>query len=170
MTAARAPAELSVVMPGPVPGMHVFAASMACRRGWTRISAFLTNPAPAARSCSRRSRSSRASCQIPQLPTGRRNSTSRGPTRIVSGLAGNTYSIFCDGPKTRYSEWMSGSAPSRNPAERLNRELMTLQDTNTRAPTRERTSLPHLTETYHGCRQGSGNSEVPFRGRLGRFK
>jgi hypothetical protein len=39
------------------------------------------------------------------------------------------------------------------PAERLNRELMMLQDTSTRSPTRERTSLPHLTKTYHGGRQ-----------------
>jgi hypothetical protein len=29
--------------------------------------------------------------------------------RIVSGLAENTNSIFCDGPRARYSEWMSGS-------------------------------------------------------------
>jgi len=34
--------------------------------------------------------------------------------RIVSGLAENTNSIFCDGPRARYSEWMSGSANGRN--------------------------------------------------------
>ena len=36
-------------------------------------------------------------------------------------------------PKTRYSEWMSGSAPRRNPAERLNRELINLLRIETRA-------------------------------------
>jgi hypothetical protein len=79
--------------------------------------------------------------QVPQLPTGRRRSTSRGLLRIVSGLAGSTYSIFCDGPTIRYSQWMSGSAPSRNPAVRLNRKLTTLQDTNTRSPN-ARTDIP----------------------------
>src|ERR1700687_261455 len=54
-------------------------------------------------------------------------------------------------PLDKDLSWMSGSAPSRTPAERLNRELMRLQDTSTRSPTRERTSLPHLTKTYHGC-------------------
>jgi hypothetical protein len=33
-----------------------------------------------------------------RLPTGRRRSHSRGSLRIVSGLAENTNSIFCDGP------------------------------------------------------------------------
>src|SRR5260370_4289189 len=32
------------------------------------------------------------------LPTERRRSNSRGSLRIVSGLAENTHSIFCDGP------------------------------------------------------------------------
>jgi hypothetical protein len=58
---------------------------------------------------------------------------SRGLLRTVSGLAGNTDSIFCEGPTTRCSQWMSGSAPSRNPAERLNRKLMTLQRYNARS-------------------------------------
>jgi hypothetical protein len=35
--------------------------------------------------------------------------------RIVSGLAENTNSIFCDGPRARYSEWMSGSATAGCP-------------------------------------------------------
>src|SRR5439155_4577220 len=33
-----------------------------------------------------------------RLPTERRRSNSRGSLRIVSGLAENTHSIFCDGP------------------------------------------------------------------------
>ena len=39
---------------------------------------------------------------------------SGGSLRIVSGLAENTNSIFCDGPSARGSQWMSGSAKSRN--------------------------------------------------------
>ena len=40
---------------------------------------------------------------------------SRGSLRIVSGLAENTNSIFCDGSsEPRDSKWMSGSAESRN--------------------------------------------------------
>src|SRR5205809_3100808 len=41
----------------------------------------------------------RADCQVLRLPTERRISNSRGSLRIVSGLAVNTHSIFCDGPK-----------------------------------------------------------------------
>ena len=37
--------------------------------------------------------------QVPRLPTERRRSDSRGSLRIVSGLAANTNSIFCDGSK-----------------------------------------------------------------------
>src|SRR5205809_3958476 len=40
----------------------------------------------------------RADCQVLRLPTERRRSNSRGSLRIVSGLAENTHSIFCDGP------------------------------------------------------------------------
>src|SRR5438094_225763 len=36
--------------------------------------------------------------QVLRLPTERRRSNSRGSLRIVSGLAENTHSIFCDGP------------------------------------------------------------------------
>jgi hypothetical protein len=44
---------------------------------------------------------------------------SRGSLRIVSGLAVNTNSIFCDGPVPRGSKWMSGSAGMQEPpAER----------------------------------------------------
>src|SRR5438132_11563983 len=39
------------------------------------------------------------SCQVLRLPTERRISNSRGSLRIVSGLAVNTHSIFCDGPQ-----------------------------------------------------------------------
>src|SRR4029077_14962785 len=38
-------------------------------------------------------------CQVLRLPTERRRSNSRGSLRIVSGLAVNTHSIFCDGPQ-----------------------------------------------------------------------
>lgn len=41
----------------------------------------------------------RADCQVLRLPTERRRSNSRGSLRIVSGLAENTHSIFCDGPQ-----------------------------------------------------------------------
>src|SRR5438309_2911320 len=41
----------------------------------------------------------RAACQVLRLPTERRRSNSRGSLRIVSGLAENTHSIFCDGPQ-----------------------------------------------------------------------
>src|SRR5205823_7124495 len=41
----------------------------------------------------------RADCQVLRLPTERRTSNSRGSLRIVSGLAENTHSIFCDGPQ-----------------------------------------------------------------------
>src|SRR4029077_11994271 len=41
----------------------------------------------------------RADCQVLRLPTERRRSNSRGSLRIVSGLAVNTHSIFCDGPQ-----------------------------------------------------------------------
>jgi len=44
--------------------------------------------------------------------------------RIVSGLAENTNSIFCDGPRARYSEWMSGSATAGTTAERHICELV----------------------------------------------
>ena len=44
--------------------------------------------------------------------------------RIVSGLAENTNSIFCDGPRARYSEWMSGSATAGTIAERHMCELV----------------------------------------------
>ena len=44
--------------------------------------------------------------------------------RIVSGLAENTNSIFCDGPRARYSEWMSGSATAGTIAERHTCELV----------------------------------------------
>ena len=44
--------------------------------------------------------------------------------RIVSGLAENTNSIFCDGPRARYSEWMSGSATAGTIAERHTCELL----------------------------------------------
>ena len=44
---------------------------------------------------------------------------SRGSLRIVSGLAENTNSIFCDGFNARGSKWMSGSAWMQEPpAER----------------------------------------------------
>ena len=48
---------------------------------------------------------------------------SRGSLRVVSGLAENTNSIFCDGSsQARGSKWMSGSAPMQEPsAERLTR-------------------------------------------------
>jgi hypothetical protein len=41
----------------------------------------------------------RADCQVLRLPTERRRSNSRGSLRIVSGLAENTHSIFCDDPQ-----------------------------------------------------------------------
>ena len=44
--------------------------------------------------------------------------------RIVSGLAENTNSILCDGPRARYSEWMSGSATAGTIAERHTCELL----------------------------------------------
>jgi len=44
--------------------------------------------------------------------------------RIVSGLAENTNSIFCDGLRARYSEWMSGSATAGTTAERHICELV----------------------------------------------
>ena len=44
--------------------------------------------------------------------------------RIVSGLAENTNSIFCDGLRARYSEWMSGSATAGTTAERHMCELV----------------------------------------------
>ena len=44
--------------------------------------------------------------------------------RIVLGLAENTNSIFCDGPRARYSEWMSGSATAGTIAERHMCELV----------------------------------------------
>jgi hypothetical protein len=47
--------------------------------------------------------------------------------RMVSGLAENTNSIFCDGPRARYSEWMSGSATAGTIAERHTCELVVPQ-------------------------------------------
>ena len=47
--------------------------------------------------------------------------------RIVSGLAENTNSIFCDGLSARYSEWMSGSATAGTIAERHICELVVPQ-------------------------------------------
>src|SRR5437868_13409184 len=62
------------------------------------------------------------------LPTERRRVISRGSLRIVSRLAENTNSIFCEGHfMARGSKWMSGSANRRNYAERHNRELKILQ-------------------------------------------
>src|SRR5436309_6819349 len=48
----------------------------------------------------------RADCQVLQLPTERGRLNSRGSLRIVSGLAENTHSIFCDDP--RGSETVNG--------------------------------------------------------------
>lgn len=91
----------------------------------------------------RSSRSSRASCQVPQLPTGRRSSTSRGLTRICFETGRETLTQSSE--TVQEPDTVNGClvlAPSRNTAERLNRKLMTLQDTSTPSPTRERTSLP----------------------------
>ena len=41
---------------------------------------------------------------------------SRGSLRVVSGLAENTNSIFCDGSTARGSKWMSGSAWTQEPS------------------------------------------------------
>jgi len=54
--------------------------------------------------------------------------------RIVSGLAENTNSIFCDGPRARYSEWMSGSATAGTIAERHICELVVPRHRYLRAP------------------------------------
>jgi hypothetical protein len=52
----------------------------------------------------------RAGCQVSQATDWAMGSNLRRLLQIVSGLAENTNSIFCDGPGARDSEWMSGSA------------------------------------------------------------
>jgi hypothetical protein len=83
--------------------------------------------------------------------------------RNVSGLAGNTHSIFCDGlnsPIQRMDVWFC--VTRRNRAERHNREVMnTLSETTRRSPERYRKALPHLTKTYHGSRLLGSNPPVP---------
>jgi hypothetical protein len=60
----------------------------------------------------------RAGRQVPQVADWAKESNLPMLPRIVSGLAENTNSIFCDGPRARYSEWMSGSATAGTIAER----------------------------------------------------
>jgi predicted phage gp36 major capsid-like protein len=76
---------------------------------------------------------------------------SRGSLRIVSGLAENPNSIFCDGSHgARGSKWMSGSAECRNQpprGERAQRPL--LIGPATRSPERARKTRAFLlTKTY----------------------
>jgi hypothetical protein len=52
----------------------------------------------------------RAGCQVLQATDWAMESNLRRLLQIVSGLAENTNSIFCDGPGARDNEWMSGSA------------------------------------------------------------
>src|SRR5271154_5360011 len=88
------------------------------------------------------------------MPTGRRSSCSQGFLRNVSGLAGNTHSIFCDGWKQldtangclvpRYTQ-----QPRREAQPRSDEQA---EERNRRSPERSRKSSPNLTKTYHGCR------------------
>jgi hypothetical protein len=76
---------------------------------------------------------------------------SRASLRIVSGLAENPNSIFCDGSfAARGSKWMSGSAECRNYQPRGKRaQRQPLIGLTTRSPERERKTRAFLlTMTY----------------------
>ena len=103
------------------------------------------------------------------MPTGRRSSCSLGFLRNVSGLAGNTHSIFCDGwkqPDTangclvlRYAQEPRREAQPRGDEQAKGRTR--------RSPERNRKSSPNLTETYHGSRHGDWNLQTSDRLRTG---
>jgi len=90
--------------------------------------------------------------------------------RIVSGLAENTNSIFCDGLRARYSEWMSGSATAGTTAERHMCELVVPRHRYC-ALLKKRASRDVcflLTNDLHGCRRlvrGLAKSATPAKGR-----
>src|SRR5438552_2617519 len=97
----------------------------------------------------------RADCQVLRLPTERRRSNSRGSLRIVSGLAENTHSIFCDGPHG--PETVNGCPVLRRQettAERHTCELRVLIASIVRAPPKRASgeSFSPLTKDLHGCR------------------
>src|SRR2546421_10872818 len=98
----------------------------------------------------------RADCQVLRLPTERRRSNSRGSLRIVSGLAENTHSIFCDGPHG--PETVNGCPVLRRQettAERHTCELRVLIASIVRAPPKRASgeSFSPLTKDLHGRRQ-----------------
>src|SRR5205809_4049596 len=109
----------------------------------------------------------RADCQVLRLPTERRRSNSRGSLRIVSGLAENTHSIFCDGPHG--PETVNGCPVLRRQettAERHTCELRVLIASIVRAPPKRASgeSFSPLTKDLHGGRQSLPNrvtSELP---------
>src|SRR5271156_6557606 len=98
------------------------------------------------------------------MPTGRRSPCSQGLLRNISGLAGNTHSICCDGWKRldtangclvlRYTQ-----EPRREAQPRSDEQA---EGKTRRSPERSRKSSPNLTKTYHGCRLIVTNSgQVP---------
>src|SRR6266571_9271257 len=102
--------------------------------------------------------------QVLRLPTERRRSNSRGSLRIVSGLAENTHSIFCDGPHG--PETVNGCPVLRRQettAERHTCELRVLIASIVRAPPKRESgeSFSPLTKDLHGCRQYGSYPQQP---------
>ena len=96
----------------------------------------------------------RADRQVPQVADWATESNLPMLPRIVSGLAENTNSIFCDGPGARYSEWMSGSAMAGTIAERHRCELVIPRHWYLRAPQKRASGdvCFLLTNDLHGRR------------------
>ena len=124
------------------------------RPQWTRVRSGKRTKSSGLKPLRRTSRFIQRDLPGPQMPTGRRSSCSLGFLRNVSGLAGNTHSIFCDGwkqPDTangclvlRYAQEPRREAQPRGDEQAEGRTR--------RSPERSRKSSPNLTETYHGSR------------------
>src|SRR5439155_22366090 len=101
----------------------------------------------------------RADCQVLQLPTERRRSNSRGSLRIVSGLAENTDSIFCDGPQG--SETVNGCPVLRRQEHRREAHVRAAGsdrfNSARSSEARVRRILFSLTKDLHGGRRSRSN-------------
>src|SRR5258708_7449207 len=103
------------------------------------------------------------------LPTERRRSSSRGSLRIVSGLAENTNSIFCDGssePETANGCLVlpsAGTDAGRHRQRFSRRYTRTLFETRLGRPLRPRSACPNsLRSTAWGAWAHIGQSRLPL--------
>jgi hypothetical protein len=95
-----------------------------------------------------------AGCQVPRLPTERRRSNSRGSLRIVSGLAANTNSIFCDGLNGLRQGMDVRFCEGRNPCREAHVRTVSSKDTGVRAlPSALGKVRVPLHKDLHGSRQ-----------------